>query len=291
MKRPHCYRHGRLSQAAARKQKRIASKAVGANDGASTGIHQNEHADFDHSGDVTRFARLSARDESQHSDNEAPSTSESADAGTGFGDGANLFQMPGAAGKGGGGFDPFEKDREAAPVEFDGVFDLENGNVSDPAVLRQLMQDMSPSIEKAYGSLGEVAEVANALREIEVDMEHETLRQDEAGLLQLLQKKSAVHASYMQHLYLYCLLKLEGEWFPTHWVASNLREIRLMMLHIEKEEKSFAPQMVEALHRSVPLSRPRPPAILIAADGTWCWTGRQADRQTGRQVGIHTCAC
>jgi len=43
--------------------------------------------------------------------------------------------------------------------------------------------------------------------------------------------------------------QVEGEWFPTHWVASNLREIRAMLLEIAEEEKELGPVMVDVLHR------------------------------------------
>jgi hypothetical protein len=43
----------------------------------------------------------------------------------------------------------------------------------------------------------------------------------------------------------YSLLKVEGEWFPGHRVAANLRELRLMLLHMREQEKALAPQMIE----------------------------------------------
>jgi hypothetical protein len=45
---------------------------------------------------------------------------------------------------------------------------------------------------------------------------------EEPELLRVLKRKSEVWASYMQHLYSYGLLKVEGEWFPQHRVASIL---------------------------------------------------------------------
>jgi hypothetical protein len=79
--------------------------------------------------DLAHFSQPGG-DESQSSTNDgAGEESSRADLGGG---GSDLID--------GGSFNPFEKDNPTAPEEFDGVFDVENVNVSDPTVVRQLMQ-------------------------------------------------------------------------------------------------------------------------------------------------------
>ena len=54
---------------------------------------------------------------------------------------------------------------------------------------------------------------------------------EEPELLRVLKRKSEVWVSYMQHLYSYGLLKVEGEWFPQHRVASIFNST-LYTIHI-----------------------------------------------------------
>ena len=50
-------------------------------------------------------------------------------------------------------FGQFE-DQAREALEFDGVFDCEKVNGSDPAVLHQFMKDLPVSLEQAYKALG-----------------------------------------------------------------------------------------------------------------------------------------
>jgi hypothetical protein len=73
-------------------------------------------------------------------------------------------------------------------------------------------QDVGPSIDTAYESLAGVSQVVDAIRKMEgcaaAAAAARAARPEELALLQLLQKKGAVYGSYMQHLYLYGLLKV-----------------------------------------------------------------------------------
>ena len=160
----------------------------------------------------------------------------------------NILNAPGASADRDGATGDFAwPDETAAPLEFDGVFDVENFNVSDPAVAHQMLQDMDPAIAGAYDGLNDVAQVFDAIRELEAGMSGPDV--EEPGLLRVLKRKSEVWASYMQHLCAYGLLKVDGEWFPQHRVAANLQELRAMLVELDKEEKAFGPQMVEILRQ------------------------------------------
>ena len=77
-----------------------------------------------------------------------------------------------------GGFRPPEYDmfeEELKKLEFDGVFDVEHVNMSDPAVIHQLLHDIPLSVEKAYDALAEIGEATNAIREMEADMSDDAL--------------------------------------------------------------------------------------------------------------------
>jgi hypothetical protein len=70
-------------------------------------------------------------------------------------------------------YEMFEE--ELKKLEFDGVFDVEHVNVSDPAVVHQLLHDIPLSVEKAYDALAEIGEATNAIREMEDDMSDHAL--------------------------------------------------------------------------------------------------------------------
>ena len=128
-----------------------------------------------------------------------------------------------------------------------------------------------------------------AIRGMEAKMARDNgrpLSEAETELLNFLQRKAQVFNCYMQHLYLYSLLKVTGEWFPVrccsalvcffpllpfgaaassptppqsclsrlrfgqeHRLASNLRELRMMLGHMQEEEKILGPQMVEVIRQ------------------------------------------
>ena len=157
-------------QAAARKQSRIAKK-MGASPGSvqSTDMHADAEGlacqEEDNSGEgsaVTHFegstphvhGKPSSFAWDAHLGTKGAGSGGGVDVDGDSGIGHILNYVPTAGGNASiPDFGQFE-DQAREAFEFDGVFDCEKVNASDPAVLHQFMKDLPVSLEQAYKALG-----------------------------------------------------------------------------------------------------------------------------------------